>query len=83
MRSLKSKNAECVQSLCVFYIDFFSSGNTAFQTRGSYILLSRLLLACCFSAEDSKKPATKQQANKKLERIWYGIKRSFNVQKNH
>jgi hypothetical protein len=30
-----------------------------------------LLLACCFSAVDSRKTAIKQQPNKKLERIWY------------
>jgi hypothetical protein len=67
----------------LFILIFSPSGNTAFQTRGSYILLSRLLLACCFSAENSRKSAIKQQANKKLETIWYGFNRSLYGQKDH
>jgi hypothetical protein len=67
----------------LFILIFFPSGYIAFQTRGSYILLVRLLLACCFSAADSRKTATKQQANKNLKGTWYGFKRSFYGQKDH
>jgi hypothetical protein len=42
-----------------------------------------LLLACCFSAENSRKTATKQQPSKNLDRTWYRTNRSFHVKKEH
>jgi hypothetical protein len=42
-----------------------------------------LLLACCFPGADSRKTATKQQANKNLEGTWYGFNSSFYGQKDH
>jgi hypothetical protein len=41
-----------------------------------------LLLASCFSAENSRKTAIKQQANKNLERTWQSSNRSFYGQKD-
>jgi len=41
-----------------------------------------LLLACCFSAENSRKTATMQQANKNLERTWQVSIDHFMVKKH-
>jgi hypothetical protein len=66
----KEKSQSVYRASVKFISIFFPTGNSAFQTQYPYILLSRLLLACCFSAEDSKKTATKQQQNSKPIRSW-------------
>jgi hypothetical protein len=81
--SQKGKMQSVYRASVLFILIFFPSGNTAFQARGPCILRTRLLLAGCFSAADSRKTATKQQANKKLERTWYRFNRSFYGQKDH
>ena len=70
MWSWKRENAECVQRLCIIYFDFFSSGNTTFQTREPYFLLTRLLLGSCWIAAFPLKTAGKQQQSSKPIRRW-------------
>jgi hypothetical protein len=59
----------------------FSSGSAVFLLWYCCCLRTRLLLASCFVAADSRKTATKQQANKNLAGIWYQQNRLFRI--NH